>query len=164
MKKEESPFNRASENKTEKESVSLVRIMMTDIPGNKNVYAGLIRVKGISWSLSNAICKKLGIDKNRKISSLSQEEIKRLEKFTENPDLPVFIINRRFDRDTGKNLHIFGSDLDLLKEFDIKRLKQIRSYRGLRHASGQPVRGQRTKSHFRKNRVVGVMKKKVKKK
>ncbi len=149
---------------TKAEGVSLVRIMVTDIPGNKSVYAGLTRVKGISWSMSNAICKKLGIDKNRKIASLSHDEIKKLEKFAEAPELPEFLVNRRFDRDSGKNIHLFGSDLDLSREFDVKRLKQIRSYRGLRHASGQPVRGQRTKSHFRKNRVVGVMKKRVKKK
>ena len=42
--------------------------------------------------------------------------------------------------------------LELQKEFDIKRLKKIKSYRGLRHSTGQPVRGQRTKSHFRTNR------------
>ena len=42
------------------------------------------------------------------------------------------------------------NDLDIQKEFDIKRLKKIKSYRGLRHAQGLPVRGQRTRSHFRK--------------
>lgn len=49
------------------------------------------------------------------------------------------------------------------REFDIRRLKKIRSYRGLRHATGQPTRGQRTKSHFRahgKKKAVGVQKKK----
>ncbi|MBI2449010.1 30S ribosomal protein S13 [Candidatus Pacearchaeota archaeon] len=152
------------EDNVKAENVSLVRIMAADIPGNKSVYAGLTRIKGISWGLSNAICKKLGIDRYRKISSLSHDDIKKLEKYAENPDLPVFLVNRRYDRETGKNMHLFVSDLELVKEFDIKRLKQIRSYRGLRHASGQPVRGQRTKSHFRENRVVGVMKKKVKRK
>jgi len=44
----------------------------------------------------------------------------------------------------------------LQTEFDIKRLKKIKSYRGLRHVLGQPVRGQRTRGHFRKNKAVGV--------
>ena len=50
------------------------------------------------------------------------------------------------------------------KEFDIKRMKKMRSYKGIRHASGLPVRGQRTKSHFRKkgkNKAVGVSKTKT---
>jgi small subunit ribosomal protein S13 len=46
----------------------------------------------------------------------------------------------------------------LKKEFDIKRLKKIRSYRGLRHATGRPVRGQRTKGHFRSKTSLGVAK------
>ena len=67
--------------------------------------------------------------------------------------------NRRFDRDDGTNKHYFGTDLDLAKEFDIKRYKKIRSYKGLRHALGQPVRGQRTRSHFRrKGKSIGVKK------
>ena len=67
-------------------------------------------------------------------------------------------MNRRKDIDTGKNIHIIGSDLSLQKEFDIKRLKKMKCYRGVRHSTGQPVRGQRTRSHFRKNKSVGVAK------
>lgn len=46
-----------------------------------------------------------------------------------------------------------GTGLELQTEFDIKRLKKIKSYRGIRHAANLPVRGQRTKSHFRKNKT-----------
>ena len=78
----------------------------------------------------------------------------------ENPRIPDFMKNRRRDMDTGETKHLSTNNLDLRKEFDIKRLKKIRSYRGLRHAKGLPVRGQRTKSHFRtrgkKNKAVGV--------
>jgi small subunit ribosomal protein S13 len=143
---------------------SLVRILSTDIPGNKKIYAGLTRIKGVSWSFSNGLCHVLKLDKNRKISSLSEEEIKVVSDFIKNPKLPEFLLNRRKDIETGKTGHLFGSDLDLQKEFDIKRLKKIRSYRGLRHALGQPVRGQRTKSHFRAKgkkvrKAIGVMSK-----
>jgi small subunit ribosomal protein S13 len=69
---------------------------------------------------------------------------------------PKFILNRRNDFETGKDSHITGNDLDLSEELDIKRLKKIRSFRGLRHAMGQPTRGQSTKAHFRSNRKKGV--------
>lgn len=144
----------------EKETGKIIRIMQTDVSGEKQLYPGLTKIKGVSWSFSNALCNKLGLDKKRKIDSLSAEEIKKIEEFIKNPDLPAFLLNRRKDFDTGKDLHLLGTDLDLRKDFDIKRLKKIRSYRGLRHALGQPVRGQRTRSHFRqKGKSVGVLKK-----
>jgi len=152
---------KGKERKTEERDYeSLVRIMQTDIPGRMSIYAGLTRIKGVSWSFSNAVCNKLNIDKNKKISSLSKEEITKIEDFIRKPEVSVFLLNRRKDIDSGENMHLIGADLDLRKEFDIKRLKKIKSYRGLRHALGQPVRGQRTRSHFRqKGRAVGVLKK-----
>lgn len=138
----------------------IIRIMQTDIDGGKQIYVGLTKIKGVSWSLANAICNKLGLNKKKKISSLSNEEIKKIEEFIQNPQVPGFLMNRRKDLDSGKDMHVLGSDLDLRKEFDIKRLKKIKSYKGLRHALGQPVRGQRTRSHFRKKgKSVGVIKK-----
>lgn len=136
---------------------SLIRILSTDIPGHMGVYAGLTRIKGISWSYSNAVCNVLKIEKNKKIQELSEEEIKKISDFIKNPKVPDFILNRKKDFETGKSGHLTGTDLDLTKEFDIKRMKKIKSYKGIRHILGQPVRGQRTKSHFRKNRAVGVM-------
>lgn len=145
--------------------VSIVRIMQTDIPGNKKVLAGLTYIKGVSWSISNAMCKILDLNPEKKISDLDEKEIEKIIKFLQNPSaLPLFLMNRRKDFETGENSHLIGTSLDMKKEFDIRRLKKIRSYRGLRHATGQPTRGQRTKSHFRerkgKKRVVGVQKKK----
>tara|TARA_Y100000310_G_C20158837_1_gene568190 strand:+ start:33 stop:548 length:516 start_codon:yes stop_codon:yes gene_type:complete len=138
----------------------IIRIMQTDIPGGKQIYPGLTRIKGVSWSLSNATCNQLKIDKKRKISSLTEEEIKKIQEFIKNPQVPKFMLNRRKDLDTGEDMHLAGSDLDLRRDFDIKRLKKIKSYRGLRHALGQPTRGQRTRGHFReKGKAVGVVKK-----
>lgn len=134
----------------------IVRIFQTDIPGSKNVYTGLTRIKGVSWSIANAICVKCNIDKKRKVETLSKEEIQKIEETIKNHDFPAFLLNRRNDFVSGKDLHITGSTLDLNKELDIKRLKKIRSFRGLRHATGQPTRGQRTRSHFRTNRKRGV--------
>jgi len=140
-----------------KEEAMLIRILATDIPGNKKVLPGLTRIKGVSWSFANSMCKVLKIDKNKEVKDLSKEEIGEIIKFVQNPKLPEFMLNRRKDLETGENKHIMGADLDLRKEFDIKRLKKIKSYKGLRHATGQPVRGQRTRSHFRENKTVGVV-------
>jgi len=145
----------------QEESEILVRVMGYDIPGSKNIILGLTKIKGISWSISNAVCLKLRYLKSKKVFELSKEEISKIEDFLRKLPIPDFLKNRRFDRETGETSHYFGSDLDLKKEFDIKRLRQIKSYRGLRHSSGLPTRGQRTRSHFRKKgKAVGVKKKK----
>ena len=148
----------------EEDIIKLIRILQTDIPGNKTLYAGLTRIKGISWSISNALCILLEFEKNRKISSLSKEEIAKIEDFLKNNKFPEWLVNRKNDFSTGEDKHLLGSDLDLVKEFDIKRLKGIRSYKGWRHATGRPVRGQKTRSNFRKNRKKGVGVKKKNKK
>jgi small subunit ribosomal protein S13 len=138
----------------------LIRIMSTDIPGDKKVLAGLTKIKGISWAFSNAICKVLKIDKDKKVRELSKDEIAKISEFAKNPKLPKYLLNRRKDLETGEDRHLVGSDLQLRKEFDIKRLKKMRCFRGIRHSTGQPVRGQRTKAHFRENKALGVAKKK----
>jgi small subunit ribosomal protein S13 len=135
---------------------SLTRILGYDIPGNKSVFIGLTRIKGVSWAISNALCLKTGIDRKKKISELSKDEIVMIEKFIMNPDVPDYMKNRRLDRETGKTTHLYGTDLDIARDFDIKRLKKIKAYKGIRHAAGQPVRGQRTKSHFRRNKIVAI--------
>ena len=137
----------------------IIRILETDVSGGMQVYPALAKIKGVSWSFSNAICNVLKIDKKKKIGDITDKEIKEICEFIKNPKLPNFLLNRRKDLNTGENLHLVGSDLNLRKEFDIKRLKKIKSYRGLRHALGQPVRGQRTRSHFRTNKSIGVVKK-----
>jgi len=70
-------------------------------------------------------------------------------------------VNHRKYIETGKDLHVVGSELDLKKREDINFLKRMRAYRGVRHEFGLPVRGQRTRSSFRTQKTVGVAKKKV---
>ena len=136
---------------------SLVRIAGYDVPGSRNLYAGLTRVKGVSWSISNATCLKLGFPKSKKISELTKDDILKIEQFLKAPDIQDYLKNRRFDLETGETKHYIGTDLDMKKDFDIRRMKKIRSYKGIRHTAGQPVRGQRTKAHFRKvGKAVGV--------
>ena len=133
----------------------IVRILAKDIEGGMTVYAGLAKIKGISWTLSNAICKILKMDKKRKIGSLTEDEVGKITAFVKNPEVPIYLLNRRKDFETGEDKHLTGSDLELRNEFDIKRLKKIKSYKGYRHVAGLPVRGQRTRSNFRRNKSKG---------
>ena len=164
MKQEEIQIKDQKESDRKAEE-RIVRIMSEDIEGRMKIYAGLTKIKGVSWSLSNAVCNILKMDKNRKIGSLSEDEIKKITEFLKNPKIPEFLLNRRKDFETGENKHVTGTNLELQNEFDIKRLKKIKSYRGIRHSAKLPVRGQRTKGHFRKNKAKGAgIKKKSKEK
>jgi len=135
---------------------SLVRIYSYDIPGSKQLYPGLTRIKGVSWTISNAVCLISKLPRNKRISELSKDEIKQIETLLDNLSIPDFLKNRRADPTTGKTDHIIGTDLDIARDFDIKRLKKMKSYVGVRHSLGQPVRGQRTRSHFRKNKIAAI--------
>jgi len=145
----------------------IVRIANADIAGNRGVLFALSKIYGVSHNFSNSVCNYLNINKLKPIGSFSDEEIKKIEDIIKNPtkyNFPNFLLNRKKDPETGENRHLLGSELKLRKEFDIKRLKTIKSYKGIRHALGLPVRGQSTRSHFRKGKVVGVKKPKKGKK
>jgi len=147
-----------------REFASIVRILQTDIPGDKKILAGLTYIKGVGWAVSNALCKILKLDVDKKIIDLDKKEISQIEEFLKNPQLPEFLVNRRKDFETGKDGHLLTTQLDITKEFDVRRLKKIRSYRGWRHATGQPTRGQKTRSHFRgkgTKKAIGVERKKI---
>jgi len=165
-KAEESKEAKAERAKAYKEKEEnnevLVRILGYDIPGSRNLYSGLTRIKGVSWSISNAITLKLALPKSKKISELSKDEIAKIEHFLRNITVPDYMKNRRNDILTGESKHYLSSDLDVKREFDIKRLKEIKSYKGLRHALKLPVRGQRTRSHFRSKGIAMGVKKKAK--
>jgi small subunit ribosomal protein S13 len=69
------------------------------------------------------------------------------------------MVNRPSDWETGEDVHLFSSDVELRLRDDINRMKMIRCYRGIRHEQGQKVRGQRTRSNGRTGLTVGVIKK-----
>jgi small subunit ribosomal protein S13 len=147
----------------EEDDITLVRVLGRDIRGDKKLGSALTQISGISWTLANAICKVLKLDRTQRIQDVSKEEMAKIEKFVKDPEIPSFLKNRQKDLETGEDHHISGADLKLRKEFDIKRLKKIRCYKGSRHAANLPVRGQRTKGNFRRNRgkSVAATKKKV---
>ncbi|MEM3285468.1 MAG: 30S ribosomal protein S13, partial [Fervidicoccaceae archaeon] len=94
---------------------------------------------------------------------LSDEEIERIERaissIHEEKLLPSWMFNRRKDIETGEDFHLIGSELIFRVKQDIEREKKIKSWRGIRHALGLKVRGQRTHTTGRLGVTVGVSKK-----
>lgn len=153
--------NKLRQDEKHDEMESLVRVFNQDLPGNRNILAALKKIKGISWGIANAVCVKINIDRTKKLGQLSKEDISKIENFLSALEIPEYMKNRRNDPETGETTHLYSTDLELKKEFDIKKLRKIKSYRGLRHGLKLPVRGQRTRSHFRKKgKAVGVTRKK----
>ena len=137
----------------------LVRISRKDIDGNKTIEHALTDIKGVGVSLSRSMCLTLGLDLNAKIGYIADEDVLKIEEILENPlenGIPSWMLNRREDYETGDNVHLIESDLDMTSRDDLNRMKKTRSYKGRRHEVGLPVRGQRTKSTFRHSSTVGV--------
>src|SRR6056297_3639381 len=98
----------------QKHAERIVRILAKDIEGGMTIYSGLTKIKGVSWSFANAICNKLDLEKNRKIGSLTEEEVEKITAFVKNPsELPKNMLNRPNDIETGESSHLIGADLDL---------------------------------------------------
>jgi small subunit ribosomal protein S13 len=153
------------ENKPKGDYKHLVRIANTDVDGSKTILYALTKIKGISHMFANAVLSIAHIDKEKKAGVLSEAEVKKVDEIVRQPEkfeVPTWMLNRRKDYDSGEDKHLLTSDLDFTKDNDLKRLKKVKSYRGLRHAWNLPVRGQKTKSNFRHNKgkVMGVKRKK----
>ncbi|MFH8080333.1 MAG: 30S ribosomal protein S13 [Candidatus Aenigmatarchaeota archaeon] len=149
--------------KNEKREIrGIVRIAGVDLKGEKKVYVSLQQIKGVGPAVANAVCKLTGIERNRMVGTLSDEDVERIEHVLENLHkyVPSWLLNRRSDPETGENHHLIGPDVKFVIEQDIKKMIEKRCYKGIRHALGLPVRGQRTRSSFRKGRTVGVIRKK----
>ncbi|MDD5092988.1 MAG: 30S ribosomal protein S13 [Dehalococcoidia bacterium] len=109
------------------------RVAGVDIPANKRVEISLSYIYGIGPTLSKKILAQTGVDPDTKVKELTDEELNRIREAID------------------KGYRVEG---DLRKEvtFNIKRLIEIGSYRGIRHRRGLPVRGQRTKTNARTKR------------
>lgn len=150
----------------EQELKYFVRIANTDLEGKKPIASALRKIKGVSFMFASAVCSIADVERAKKTGYLTDQEAERMNDIIKNPakyNIPSWMFNRRKDYDTGADRHLITSDLDFTKENDIKIQKKIKSYRGVRHMSGLPVRGQKTKSNFRRNKgkVTGVKKKKI---
>ena len=111
------------------------RVAGVDIPVNKQAWVSLQYIYGIGASSSHEILEKAEISADTKVKDLTEEEVNRLRE----------IIDKQY--------RVEG---DLRKEvnFNVKRLIEIGSYRGLRHRHGLPVNGQRTRTNARTKRGV----------
>ena len=139
----------------------IVRLSNTDVDGEKNVVYGLTSIKGIGVHMATLIADQVGIDRYMKIGDLKDVQIEKIQEIIDivSTNAPGWMLNHRKDFDTGKNIHLIGSDIDMRLRDEINILKKIRSYRGIRHERGLRVRGQRTRTHNRKGLALGVSKK-----
>jgi small subunit ribosomal protein S13 len=121
-----------------------IRIAGRDLPVEKTVAVGLTAIYGVGRKNAAVILAEAKIDAGKRIKELTAEEVTRLQKILEK-------------KPTEGELRSQVSE-------NIKRLKSIGSYRGMRHSQGLPVRGQRTRSNARtkrgKRRTVGALRKK----
>ena len=108
----------------------MARISGINIPLNKRVEIGLTYIYGIGRPTSNEILAELGIEPDRKVRDLTDDEVSKLRDI--------------IDRD-----YVVEGDLRRERSQNIKRLMEIGCYRGLRHRRGLPVRGQNTKTNAR---------------
>jgi small subunit ribosomal protein S13 len=154
------------ETKVDEKVRFLVRVYNTDLNGNKPVHHALTKIKGVGRMFAKAVCVAAKVDPFVKAGKLAELEVSKITDVLKNPlnhNIPLWMLNRRRDPADGNNYHLMTSDLDFVQSNDIKQMQKIKCYKGVRHYLGQPVRGQRTRSNFRKNKgkVVGVSKKKA---
>ena len=141
----------------------IIRLSDTDVDGEKNVVYGLSSVKGIGIHMANLIADETKNDKNIKMGDLKDDQIDKLQQAIDNVanSAPHWMLNHRKDYETVKDIHLIGSEIDMRLRDEINIMKKIRSYRGIRHERGLPVRGQRTRANNRKGLALGVSKKRV---
>jgi len=108
----------------------MARIAGVDLPRDKRVEIGLTYIYGIGRTTSNKILAATGIDPNKRVRDLTEDEVVRL-------------------RDEIERNYKVEGDLRREVAMNIKRLIDIGCYRGIRHRRGLPVRGQRTKTNAR---------------
>ena len=108
----------------------MARISGIDLPNSKRVEIGLTYIYGIGRNISNDILTKAKIDKNVRVSALTDEQVNKIRTIIE------------------KEYQVEG-DLRSEISLNIKRLMDLGNYRGLRHRRHMPVRGQRTKTNAR---------------
>jgi small subunit ribosomal protein S13 len=147
--------------KVHRESKNVIRLLDTNIESDMKIGRALMKIRGIGFMFSNALCISNNISPVATLESLSEDQIRKLEESIKNPVVPKWMLNRRKDMKTGNDIHITSSDIDISLRDDLTLMKKMRCYKGIRHELGLPVRGQSTKSCFRKNKTVGVVKKKA---
>nr|YP_009295622.1 30S ribosomal protein S13 [Mastocarpus papillatus]AOL58106.1 30S ribosomal protein S13 [Mastocarpus papillatus] len=111
----------------------MARIAGIDLPKNKRIEIGLTYIYGIGLSRSQQILNQISLNGNILVSNLNDEQIVAIRS----------ILNREYE---------IEGDLKRVESINIKRLMEINSYRGKRHRTGLPLRGQRTRTNARTRR------------
>lgn len=155
------PAGKPAGKEVDKDFRYIVRLVNTDIDGNKGAVIGLADIKGIGLRTAEVIARQAGIAPTVKLGSLPESKTDELEKLatTYASVAPFWMANRQNDWSSGEDLHLVGADVDLNRRDDINLMKMIRCYKGIRHEQGQKVRGQRTRSNGRTGLTLGVMRK-----
>lgn len=107
----------------------MARILNVEIPNNKRVVISLTYIYGIGKSLSQKILKDANVNEDLRVSDLTEDQLLAIRK-----EVSKYTTEGELRREVGIN---------------IKRLMEIKNYRGIRHRKGLPVRGQSTKSNAR---------------
>lgn len=115
----------------------MARINNVEIPNDKRVVISLTYIHGIGKSLSQQILANIKIDENVRVKDLSEDQLQKIRDE----------LNRR--EKNGEQLYITEGDLRREVALNIKRLMEIKNYRGIRHRKGLPVRGQSTQKNAR---------------
>jgi small subunit ribosomal protein S13 len=122
----------------------MARISGINLPLNKQVHVALTYIHGIGDHYANQICSQLKIEKSKRVNSLTDDEVLKIREFID------------------KNYLVEG-DLRREVSLNIKRLRDLGTYRGTRHRKKLPVRGQRTHSNARtrKGKAIAIAGKKL---
>ena len=122
----------------------MARIAGVNIPQNKVLHVALTYIHGIGKKFSNDICTKLNLEKNKRVNSLTEEEVLKIREYID------------------QNFSVEG-DLRRENSLSIKRLIDLATYRGSRHRKKLPVRGQRTRcnARTRKGKAIAIAGKKL---
>ena len=125
----------------------MARIVGVDIPRNKKIAFSLCYIHGIGMSTALEICKTAKIDADKRVQELSEKQISSIREVISSLEVNV------------------EGELRSFNAMNIKRLKDVGAYRGLRHRRGLPANGQRTKTNARtrkgKKRTIGLGKKAI---
>ena len=128
----------------------MARVLGVDIPNDKRIEASLRYIHGVGPAMAAKILEVSGIDPNTRVRELNDNDLAKIRNAVADLKIPV------------------EGELRRVVSQNIRRLQEIRSYRGERHKKGLPVRGQKTRSNSRtrkgKRKTVGGIKKKDAKK
>jgi len=138
----------------------IVRVVDVDLDGYKPLHRALLGIKGIgpnfALMVERVFSEEAGVDPSTPLGNISEDKIPLLEDIVRDPvshGIPSWAINTPKDMPTGEDKHHVGVDLEIKERDILKRGADLGLYRGLRRVWGLKVRGQRTKSKGRKNKI-----------